>query len=361
MPADCPVCRERVPWNRTFFTSAWGSWRCSGCESLLAIDVRRRLLAIALAVAVLFAVTRVVRVPPSLDLPFVLFVMFGVMTPYFLFLERIRVLERRGFRCRECGYDLQGQLDPRCPECGLEFSEAETPRIERAGLACDSRRPAHRRRHAWAITAVVVGVFLATVAGVGLLAYTTSVRRAAAPDVKRISDALLAFAATHNARPPTHAIGLALDGLVVSSDFVSFDSLSTAESVPVDRITLAQFVGLSPERKKAVAEAAVQRVPRGTIGHRLGDFVFTYHGIVFGNADPGLWVVVWSPDPAQNPRPGPRELVSIGLAGGGILQVPLQALPDRLRLQNELRAKYGLGALADPLAVTHAKPMMAKR
>jgi hypothetical protein len=73
----------------------------------------------------MFGVTRVVRVPWSLDLPLVLVVMAAVLVPYFVLFERTRVLERKGFRCRQCGYDLQGQLEPRCSECGLGFNETE--------------------------------------------------------------------------------------------------------------------------------------------------------------------------------------------------------------------------------------------
>ncbi len=129
MAVECPACRELIPWHRLFLTTAWGKWRCAACDSLLAVDIRRRFLALGIGVVAMFAATRILRAPLIWDLPVVLIAMSAVMIPYFVLFERARILERRGFRCQDCGYDLQGQVVARCPECGRDFSPDEVARM----------------------------------------------------------------------------------------------------------------------------------------------------------------------------------------------------------------------------------------
>ena len=63
--------------------------------------------------------------------------------------------------------------------------------------------------------------------------------------------------------------------------------------------------------------------PEGIIAHRVGDFVFTYHGAAFDGRDARLWTFVMLPDPDQNPAPGPDEvvLISSGESAGDIRQI----------------------------------------
>ena len=39
MLARCPNCQEPIPTYRLFITTAWGSWRCGRCDSLLGVNV----------------------------------------------------------------------------------------------------------------------------------------------------------------------------------------------------------------------------------------------------------------------------------------------------------------------------------
>ncbi len=129
MVNECPVCSH--PINAVKFLFRPSARSCSGCGSLLWIDKNRRYLAlipiasIALAAAVFmsragwtafdFAV-----IPAALV----------VWLPCVLLLERAIVLERRGFWCQACGYDLRGQVHPSCPECGRAFDSTETAQME---------------------------------------------------------------------------------------------------------------------------------------------------------------------------------------------------------------------------------------
>ena len=89
--------------------------------------------------------------------------------------------------------------------------------------------------------------------------------------------------------------------------------------------------------------------------------------------DPGLWLIIVSPDPDVNPTAtatsgGPTivvrgtkvsGLLATGLADGSVLQFPSNSLSANLSQQNALRAKYNLPPLPDPATVTHAKPAVA--
>ncbi len=360
MPIECPNFREPIPWSRVCFTTAWGSWTCHGCGSLLGVNVRRRLLGAAVLVVAMLSVTSALRLPLGWNVPIMLLIILAVWVPYFLLFERARVLERRGFRCHRCGYDLQGQVEPRCPECGLEFSTADPARDARARDDENAERPARRGRHTWLIVIMATLLFLGTVLAVGLTLYMAQTRPVYAVETRKLLNALVACFQGNSGLAPEHAIEMALDGHLVSADFVSFDSLTSAESVPLSDISLAQFDELSIERKETVARTAAEALPRRTVAHRLGDFVFTHHGVDLPGADPNLWLVIWSPDPGQNPRLVPQDVIPIGLVSGKVIQVQALKLVDMLPAQNQLRAQHMLPPLSSPFTVTHAKPMVAQ-
>lgn len=123
MPSECPNCRVPIPRFRLFITPAWGRWQCSSCGAVLGIDVRRRLLATIPWIGILFFLLFVVRITSvGLVIAAPTIIVAGVIN-FFLF-DRAVVRERTGFRCRGCGYDLQGQVEGRCPECGAKFELA---------------------------------------------------------------------------------------------------------------------------------------------------------------------------------------------------------------------------------------------
>ena len=99
------------------------------------------------------------------------------------------------------------------------------------------------------------------------------------------------------------------------------------------------------------------------VAHRVGDFVFTYHGIDLNNADPGLWVIVVHPDPTiararqlAGPGVGRPTRMHVGRADGTMKSFPIQDMTIELAAQNQLRAAAGLGPLPPPETVTHESP-----
>ena len=123
-PVECPNCRQPIARHRLFFSTAWSRWRCEGCDALLGVDLKRRFLAIIPWIAILFFLLQVVHITRLGLLIALPTIIVAGMLNFFLF-DRAVVHERTGFRCRKCGYDLQGQTEARCPECGLEFDSAD--------------------------------------------------------------------------------------------------------------------------------------------------------------------------------------------------------------------------------------------
>jgi hypothetical protein len=142
--------------------------------------------------------------------------------------------------------------------------------------------------------------------------------------------------------------------------FATLATFTRIESVPLADIMLSQLTGMKSDEQKRVVDAAWAEMPEATIAHRLGDFVFTYHGMDFTNADPDLWILVWSPDPLQNPPPSADESVAVGLAGGNVVHIPLSRFVEALFAQNQSRGRYGLAPLVSPFTVMHKKPMVGQ-
>ena len=127
MVNECPVCRH--PINAFVVMSRRSAWTCHTCGSLLRMDKNRRYLALLpFACIVLVAVTFMSLAGWTKFA--VILVAVVAWLPCFLLFDRAIVLERRGFWCQDCGYDLRGQVDPHCPECGREFDSNETAQME---------------------------------------------------------------------------------------------------------------------------------------------------------------------------------------------------------------------------------------
>ncbi len=169
---------------------------------------------------------------------------------------------------------------------------------------------------------------------------------------------LVLEASKRNVRWPNHAIELILDSAGPTPSFIAYGSRSTAEKIPVADTTLARLMRLSTDEQRKVCQDAVRRLKDDWVAHRVGDFVFTYHGIKpFRPQDPELWVTILSPDPAQNTEPIASSRVYVGVAGitgkSTTRGIPCEQFGDRLAKQNELRAQFNLAPLPDPNTVLH--------
>lgn len=161
-------------------------------------------------------------------------------------------------------------------------------------------------------------------------------------------------------KTPLHAGQFLESGFVRPSAFLTADTTLTLADVPVGSLTLADFsdtigANLTDAQKQALAEAAAS-LPADVIAHRLGDMVFTYHGINPNTAAQDLWVVIAAPLPA-NALGSPATVV--GKVGSATESFTPDEFPAALTRQNALRARYGLAPLPPPETVTHDQPAVA--
>lgn len=168
-----------------------------------------------------------------------------------------------------------------------------------------------------------------------------------------VAGPLRSAALTGNGQGPRHAAELIVQGTLLRQALQLAGSNTVPENLRVGGVLLSHFDQLPLSRKNAAVQAAASALPQGLIAYRFGDFVFTYPGIDFTKADPGLWTVIAWPDPDINPAPAQ---VAVGLVNGSTQQFPVPFFQRRLGEQNALRAQYNLPALPNPTTVTHALP-----
>lgn len=171
-----------------------------------------------------------------------------------------------------------------------------------------------------------------------------------------VYQSLQQYAAEHDGQPPRHAVEL-LETTDLNASSVVITS-SVAE-IPLGDRTLAMFEMLAPAERAAVIERAIADLPGGVVAHRLGDVIFTWHGINLESSDQRLWVMlIWPQSMQRSPMIG-AEIMAV-LADGSTMQIRLQDFVVDLEAQNRRRAAAGLPPLpADLLSITHEAPATA--
>lgn len=183
-------------------------------------------------------------------------------------------------------------------------------------------------------------------------------------NITQIASALDTYYELHEDTWPDHAIQLLGPNSMLSAWSFATPSMSSATQladVPIGEETLKDFEMLSKQRQDKAVQAAIDSLPDGTIAHRLGDCVFTYHGIPDPDAASAatLWVVIWVPDPDSNTPPAPTDTIVVGQVDGMTTSFPYSSMQTQLTSQNNLRAQHSLPPLPDPYTVTHDKPAVA--
>jgi hypothetical protein len=176
-------------------------------------------------------------------------------------------------------------------------------------------------------------------------------------EVSIIVSALQGYASAHGGYGPAHGTELMTDANPLSaSDFVLANSQTHEDQVPVADATLEDLQFLPANRVAAIARNAGDLLPSHAVAHRVGDFVFTHHGIDFNSADGELWIVVASPEMTANSFQLITQTVLTGSVDGRVKVHAPSRFAAALAEQNELRRAAGLASLPDPRLVTHASP-----
>jgi hypothetical protein len=178
---------------------------------------------------------------------------------------------------------------------------------------------------------------------------------------------LIQFSVQNNQSGPEHAIELVLVGNLgawqwggqATFPFCQPGTKTTPKDIPIGDVTLEDFRAMSTSEKLGAAKTLLEALPDGVIAHRVGDFVFIYHGATLSGSDPQLWIVVMVPDPDVNATPAPQDPVYIGTDGYSIKEITFGELAKALQKQNAYRKTLRLDPLPDLTTVTHGRPAVA--
>lgn len=174
-----------------------------------------------------------------------------------------------------------------------------------------------------------------------------------------INNAIIAHAFSHRGNP-RHASEMVHRDSLTGYALIDAPTATAETDVPIGTMTLDRFEFASDAEQHAAFTAAADALPPNVVAHRLGDYVFTYHGIDISDAMtnfPALWLVILSPDPDVNGA-APADPVEVGFVDGTTFTFPASDLNNQLALQNQLRqTAYGLPPLPDPATVTHDQPV----
>lgn len=209
----------------------------------------------------------------------------------------------------------------------------------------------------WIAVGVMTGLSSASVAG--SMAYPGRTGMQAPASVDGVTKGLLSYAAAHNGASPPHALAAVADNRIGLSQLYRDGVPTRPGEGLVAGVDIMDVITMSPSERDEVVAKAARGLGPSPVAHRLGDMVFTYHGIDLSDgsaADPGLWLVVHAPLPEAAAAvsgasgTGPVTIV-VGTLGNGVKVIPAQTWTEELAAQNVLRQAAGLGPLPDPVAV----------
>ncbi len=174
------------------------------------------------------------------------------------------------------------------------------------------------------------------------------------------AQALVDYATDHQGRGPKHGLQLMqTDHLLFTTDYQLFTSESDPSLTVIGDYTLSTLES-DPAALAATAQAQARKMPNNAVAHRVGDLVFTHHGVRLVDGDRNLWTVIVWPDPDFNDPPAGFEMIEIGLADGKSIQTSAQLFDQQLKAQNQIRRDYNLPPLPHPSKVTHDEPATSR-
>jgi hypothetical protein len=159
----------------------------------------------------------------------------------------------------------------------------------------------------------------------------------------------------HDGVEPPHAAALVADGYLEVDDLILPGSRTDPAQVPAGHVKLSELADLPRGERERAVQAAASALSDEVVAHRLGDYIFVYHGVEAAGLEKpwlhdSLWHVVGVSDPAFNHKniacvhdttPRTRETSSW-----------IHWEPN----QNATRAEAGLALLPNLATVTYRSP-----
>jgi hypothetical protein len=170
--------------------------------------------------------------------------------------------------------------------------------------------------------------------------------------VSSITSMLVIHAGRTQGAGPDHVMELVHDGLLDAGEFIAIDTATLYTEMKVGAVAIEDYDSMGGIEQREAIDAAIEALGEDVIAHRQGDYVFTYHGIDFDTMDPGLWVVISSPDPDSPGSRAPLEYW-VGRVDNAVELIPAGNFVGRLQAQNDLRAQEGLPPLPSPERVRY--------
>jgi len=144
-------------------------------------------------------------------------------------------------------------------------------------------------------------------------------------------------------------------------EYVSPFTITDDQLVMIGDVSLSDMRMMDADELTAHIDAVRAAMPDDVVAHRIGDMVFTYHGITLDTTDSSLWIVVlvqpadavigYSGSPFSNQ-------VTVVMADGSTISHPMDQFFTALENQNALRTSMGLPELPDPRGITLKEPIV---
>lgn len=175
---------------------------------------------------------------------------------------------------------------------------------------------------------------------------------------RQVVGAVQAYARNHGS-VPDHAASLVTDGHSDPLIFVVMESATMPWQVRVGTSSLQQLGALPYQQQLDQVDAATDDLPPNVVAHRLGDFVFCWHGLDLTTSDGELWLFIISADPIAQAATDMNGFRHVGLVNGTTRSIANERWEGALAEQNFLRVSAGLTPLPHPDRVRHDSPFVA--
>ncbi|MFO0875584.1 MAG: hypothetical protein U0575_16690 [Phycisphaerales bacterium] len=147
-------------------------------------------------------------------------------------------------------------------------------------------------------------------------------------------------------RWPRHGLEL-LGNPLQPADFSLGTASAGASSPAIGSTTLVDLETVPGDWPNIAADAA-SSLPDDVLAHRVGDVVFTYHGIPIDAADPLLWTAVLVKE-ERFVTPAPTDPIVTFCLDGQVNRIAPDAFAEAVAAQNEERRRLGLRPLPEDL------------